>query len=127
MKHLAVSILFLSLSAFPLAGMQQQQPDPKVQEALQKAQAGDFNGAIAVLEPLKGQPGVHPGTLSLLGSLYLETGRFQDAMALLAPVADHEATGPLILRNAARAALAVGQTDKAEAWLRRAVASASSA
>lgn len=121
MKNFVFFVLFTL--AVPAAGMQQQ-PDPKVQEALKKAQAGDLNGAIAVLEPLKGEAGVHPGTLSLLGSLYLEAGRFQDAMSVLAPIADHELAGPPVLRNAALAALAVGQADKAESWLRRSVAKA---
>jgi Flp pilus assembly protein TadD len=95
-----------------------------VNQAVQKYQAGDLKGAIAVLEPLKGKPGASPSALSLLGTLYLESGRPKESLALLGPLADSKAAGPVILQNAARAALALGQTAKAEAYLERAVAKA---
>jgi len=97
-------------------------PPPQVDQAVSKHQAGDLKGAIAVLEPLKDKPGVHPAALSLLGTLYLEAGRPKNALALLGPLADGDAAGPVILQNAARAALALGQTAMAEAYLERAVA-----
>jgi Flp pilus assembly protein TadD len=124
-KHL---LPFLALLALPLlAQTKLAPPSPQVektiQSALEKAQKGDLKGAIAVLEPLK-KPGAHPAALSLLGSLYLETGRPKDALALLGPIAETDAAGPLILHNAARAALALNQTAKAEKYLKLAVAKA---
>ena len=116
---LATLFVFSALTASLAA-----QTPPPLEEAVRKAQAGDLKGAIALLEPLKAQPGTPPAALSLLGTLYLEAGRHQEALALLAPIADQEVAGPVILRNASRAALALGQADKAEAWLRRAVAKA---
>jgi tetratricopeptide (TPR) repeat protein len=98
-------------------------PPPQVAQAGQMFQKGDLKGAIALLEPLK-KPGVHPAVLALLGTLYLESGRPSDALALLGPLADSGATGPAILRNAGRAAQLLGQTAKAEAYLRQAVAKA---
>jgi Flp pilus assembly protein TadD len=95
-----------------------------VEEAAKKMQSGDLEGAIAVLEPLKSQPGVHPSALSLLGVLYLQAGRADDSLAVLQPLADGDRAGPLILHSAAKAALALGQTAKAEAYLERAVAKA---
>ncbi len=97
---------------------------PQVEEAVEKYQGGDLEGAIAVLEPLRGKPGTHPAALSLLGALYLEAGRADDSLAILGPLADGAAAGPVILHNAARAARAVGQMAKAEAYLERAVAKA---
>jgi tetratricopeptide (TPR) repeat protein len=126
MKQVVLAVpVVLAVLASPLAAQPPQRNDlPLVEQAVKKAQAGDLQGAIALLEPLKSLPGVHPGTLSTLGSLYLEAGRAKDALEVLGPIAETEAAGPLILQNAARAALALGQTDKAEAWLRRVVAKA---
>ena len=122
------SVLLLSLAfAAPLAAQSQPKlgpPPPAVQQtiqsALQKAQGGDLQAAIALLEPLN-KPGAHPAALSLLGSLYLQAGRSREALALLGPIAETDAAGPLILHNAARAALAEGQTQRAERYLQRAV------
>jgi Flp pilus assembly protein TadD len=103
-------------------------PSPQVEQTIQgavkKYQSGDLKGAIALLEPLKNKPGTHPAVLSLLGTLYLETGRPKEALALLGPIADTDAAGPLILNGAARAALSQGQTGTAEKYLWRAVAKA---
>ena len=127
-KHLPPMFLALALLAPPLlAQTRLAPPSPQVektiQSALQKAQKGDLQGAIALLEPLK-KPGAHPAALSLLGSLYLEAGRPKDALTLLDPIAESDAAGPLILQNAARAALALNQTAKAEKYLKIAVAKA---
>ncbi len=122
-------LLLLALAAGPLAAQPKPgPPSPEVQKTIQsafaKAQAGDVAGGIALLEPLKNSPGAHPAALSLLGTLYLQAGRPADALALLGPIADTGAAGPLILHNAARAALAVGEAARGEAYLRRAAAKA---
>lgn len=125
-RALHVLTLALALSvAPPLAAQTKLAPPPPevqqtIQSAVQKAQGGDLQGAIALLEPLR-KPGAHPAALSLLGSLYLEAGRSSDALALLGPIAETDAAGPLILHNAAQAALAEGQTERAEKYLQRAV------
>ena len=124
--HLLTLALALALAvAPPLAAQTKLAPPPPevqqtIQSAIQKAQGGDLQGAIALLEPLR-KPGAHPAALSLLGSLYLEAGRSSDALALLGPIAETDAAGPLILHNAAQAALAEGQTERAEKYLQRAV------
>ena len=127
-KHLLPPFLALTLLALPLAAQTKLAPPPPqaektIQSALETAQKGDVKGAIALLEPLN-KPGTHPAVLSLLGSLYLETGRPKDALALLGPIAETDAAGPLILHNAARAALALNQQAKAEKYLKLAVAKA---
>ena len=103
-------------------------PSPEMQKLIESAtkkyQEGDPKGAIALLEPLRARANAHPAALSLLGFLYLETGRPKDSLGLLGPIADTEAAGPLILSSAARAALAVGENPRAEKYLRRAVAKA---
>lgn len=131
-KHFLPPFLLLLALAFafqiPPAAAQGQKPSPPspelqktLQSALQKYQAGDLQSAIALLEPLKDKPGTHPSALSLLGTLYLEAGRPKDSIALLGPLADNPAAGPLILANAARAAVALGQTARAMKYLKVAV------
>ncbi|MFL6234568.1 MAG: tetratricopeptide repeat protein [Thermoanaerobaculia bacterium] len=120
-----ILLLLLTLATSPLAAQSKIAPPSQavqqtIQSALQKAQAGDLQAAVALLEPLN-KPGAHPAALSLLGSLYLETERPKEALALLGPIAETDAAGPLILHNAARAALAQGQTERAERYLQRAV------
>lgn len=85
------------------------------------AEAGDLAGAIALLEPLRGRPGAAGPALSLLGALYLETGRARDALAVLAPLAA-DSKDPAVLFNAGRAARALGQAAEALDYLRRSVA-----
>jgi predicted Zn-dependent protease len=91
-------------------------------QAIAQVSQGDLAGAVARLEPLRGQQGADPRALALLGTLYVETGRPQDGLAVLAPLADQEGANPAVLFNAARAAQAAGQDDKAEQYLTRSVA-----
>jgi tetratricopeptide (TPR) repeat protein len=120
--------LFASLTFASPAAPQNAQgapgPPPQVAQAAQLFQKGDLKQAIALLEPLLKKPAVHPAVLALLGTMYLESERPKDALALLGPLADSGAAGPAILHNAGRAALLLGQTAKAEAYLRQAVAKA---
>ncbi|HKI00662.1 MAG TPA: tetratricopeptide repeat protein [Thermoanaerobaculia bacterium] len=138
MRRLYPILAILALTALPLFSQTKApakapanataNPQPKlgppplqVEQAARMHQGGDLKGAIALLEPLKAQKGVHPAALSLLGTLYLEAGRPADSLALLGPLADSGAAGPVILQTAARAALAAGQKDKAVTYLRKAV------
>jgi tetratricopeptide (TPR) repeat protein len=117
--------LFASLTfAAPAAPQAAPGPPPQVAQAAQMFQQGDLKGAIALLEPLLKKPGVHPAVLALLGTTYLESERPKDALALLGPLADSGAAGPVVLHNAGRAALLLGQTAKAETYLRQAIAKA---
>lgn len=118
----SVLAAFLLLAPPGAPASQAPLPPPAVAEqAWGKAQAGDLAGAIALLEPLRGQAGAHPAALSLLGALYLQADRPGDALAVLGPLADTEAAGPLILDNAGRAALLLGETARGERYLERAV------
>ena len=125
MRSLSSLLAVLVLAALPCFAQTPEQPQPpQIEQAVKKLQGGDLQGAIALLEPLRNQPGVHPAALSMLGVLYLQAGRPKDSFALLEPLADGDRAGPLILQSAARAALALGQTAKAEAYLERAVVKA---
>jgi Flp pilus assembly protein TadD len=118
------SLLAAFLLLAPLAAPAWQAPSPPpavVNQAWSQAQSGDLAGAITLLEPLRGKAGTHPAALSLLGFLYLQAERPRDALAVLGPLADTEAAGPVILDNAGRAALLLGETAKGERYLERAV------
>ena len=92
--------------------------DPLMDEALKKVEAGDVAGAVQLLEGRRNELKI-PG-YSLLGALYLQTNRPQDALAVLKPLADVEGANPAVLYNASRAAAAVGQNENARTYLIRA-------
>ena len=95
--------------------------DAAVQEALKQAQAGDLGGAIQKLETLRKSPSVDPRVLSLLGALYLQAGKPEEALAVLKPLADAEGADPAVLYNAGRAALLVEQVGLGREYLKRSV------
>jgi tetratricopeptide (TPR) repeat protein len=92
--------------------------DPLMNEALKKVEAGDVAGAVQMLESRRNELKVP--ALSLLGALYLQANRPQDALAVLKPLADLEGANPAVLYNASRAAAAVGQNENARTYLIRA-------
>lgn len=93
-----------------------------IDRAMQAYDAGNPQGAIAVLEPLLKQDQVDITALALLGGLYLETGRVKDARTILLPLTNREDADPAVLYNAARAARANGEPVLAEKLLERSVA-----
>ncbi|HYO16069.1 MAG TPA: tetratricopeptide repeat protein [Thermoanaerobaculia bacterium] len=131
MKKLAVLPVLLLLAA-PLGAQTppaQQPPaaaptsgtDAAVQEALKLTQAGDVGGAIQKLETLRKSPPVNPRVLSLLGALYLQADKPQEALAVLKPLADAEDADPAVLYNAGRAALLVEQVGLGREYLKRSI------
>lgn len=102
---------------------QPQQPpaDPEVQEAMKLANAGDLAGAVQKLEAVrKARPNVSAPVLSLLGALYLELSKPQEALAVLKPLADAQDAEAAVLYNAGRAALAAKQAEAGIGYLSRA-------
>lgn len=105
----------------PAEGSAKSPSDP-LDRALARVDAGDLEGAIGILEPLAGDAATSPVAKSLLGALYVETGRPADALAILAPLAEAKDADPALLYNAGRAALALGKEEAAEGYFRRSVA-----
>ena len=95
--------------------------DAAVQEALKLVQAGDVGGAIQKLEALRKSPSVNPRVLSLLGALYLQAGKPEEALTVLKPLADAENADPAVLYNAGRAALLVEEVGLGRQYLKRSV------
>jgi tetratricopeptide (TPR) repeat protein len=96
-------------------------PPEALRSALEAAQRGDLEQAIAQLEALRREGGAPAPALAVLGALYLEAARAEDALALLAPLAE-EVADPAVLYNAARAAQSLGRGDEAVRYLERSVA-----
>lgn len=89
------------------------------EEALQLMQAGDLAGAVQKLEPIRQDRSANPRLISLLGALYLQVNRPQDALDVLKPMADAADADPAVLYQAGRAALLVGQMQIGNEYLVR--------
>ena len=98
--------------------------EKKVQEAFALIEKGDGGGAIRILEELRAQKQATPPVLALLGAVYLQEGRANDALDVLRPLAEAEDADPAVLYNAGRAALAAGQAAAGQRFLERSVAKA---
>ncbi len=76
----------IALAALALSGLGD--PAGELDRARQLAARGDLAGAITVLEPLRDAAGQQADELTLLGQLYLHTGRIDDALAVLEPLVE---------------------------------------
>jgi tetratricopeptide (TPR) repeat protein len=100
-----------------------QQPpalDPRVQEAIDLAAAGKAAEALAKLQALPKELVTSP-VQSLVGALFLQVDKPQEALTALKPLADAEDAEPAVLYNAGRAALLLGQVDEGRTYLTRSV------
>jgi Flp pilus assembly protein TadD len=131
MKKTCLALALLLLAAPLLAQTGQPLPTPAqaaavtqgVQEAVKLAQSGNLAAAVKKLEDMRKQnPATPAPVLSLLGTLYLQSNRPQDALAVLKPLADAPNAEPAVLYNAGRAAFALKQQDLWLDYLRRAAA-----
>jgi tetratricopeptide (TPR) repeat protein len=127
-RRTLIAVLFPIL---PLAALAQEAPpaapttddlQQRFVQARQKYEAQDYKGVVDLLEPYKADSTRPPQFFTVLGGAYIELGRFQEAQAILDPIAAGEAAGPPLLFNAARAAFALKQEAKGEAYLQRAAA-----
>lgn len=129
-----LALLTLSLLAAPLPAAQTPPPaaqpappaapqpalDKRVQEAIDLAQAGNAAGALQKLQALPKEL-VTPPVQSLIGTLYLQVDKPQEALTALQPLADAEDAEPAVLYNAGRAALLLGRMDEGRSYLTRSV------
>ncbi len=123
-------VLSVSTSSRILASPQETSDD-----ALQAALAGfqskiernDLAGAIADLESVRASRSDAPAQVdAILGALYVEVGRNQEALDLLEALITKNTANPAVFYNAGRAALNVGNVQLADRYLTRAVRSAPS-
>jgi tetratricopeptide (TPR) repeat protein len=96
--------------------------DPRMDEVVAKAQAGDFAGALLVLEGIEeDKGGLSVPLQSFKGTLYLESGNPERALEILTPLMQGESVDPAVLYNAARAHMALGDMQAALPLLQRSV------
>lgn len=112
----------------PQASQEAPQPSPlspeasaSLQEIGKLIEAGNPAGAAEKLKALQQDPATTAPVLSLVGALYLEINRPQDALAVLQPLAEAEDAVAAVLYNAGRAALLAGDVDAARTYLTRSV------
>ncbi len=134
----ALALLILSLSFAGLAGsaLQAQKPaakpaapapkaapptelEKKIQEVSRLVQARKVAEAMPKLQALEKDPATTPPVRALVGVLYLELGKAQEARLVLKPLADVEDAQPAVLYQAGRAALALAKPDEAKIYFTR--------
>lgn len=133
LRHLRASAAILALATvlLPAPGRAQDRraqadpsPDPAVaavREALQAADEGDMEGAIARLEELRQGGDAPEFVAATLGALYVEAEQPEGALEVLEPLAEGEEADPAVLYNAGRAAMALGRLPDAVSYLERSV------
>lgn len=80
---------------------------------------GDLQTAIDELEALRARGEAPEPVLGTLGALYFEVGDAEQALEILGPLADAEGADAAVLYNAGRAALVLGQLERAQRYLKR--------
>ncbi len=129
---LSVSALLsapLALSQTPQAPAPQTPPPSALSPGSEKSfqeigkliQAGNAAAAAEKLGVLAKDPATTQPMLSLIGALYLQINRPQEALAVLQPLADAEDAVAAVLYNAGRAALLTGNVDAGRTYLTRSV------
>jgi Flp pilus assembly protein TadD len=107
-------------AAAPAAGSESPLQKP-LDDAIGLVRAGKKEEAFQKLKAVEKDPAVTPLVLSLIGTLYIELGKPQEALAVLKPLADPEDAQPAVLYNAGRAALRAGHVDEGRIYLTRSV------
>lgn len=92
-----------------------------VQEAVKLVEERHVAAAMDKLRAIQKDPAVTGPVLSLVGALYVQLNKPQEALAVLKPLADPEDAEPAVLYNAGQAALMAGQVDVGQVYLTRSV------
>jgi tetratricopeptide (TPR) repeat protein len=95
--------------------------EKSLQEAVKLVTERHTAAAVDKLKAIQKDPAVTPPMLSLIGALYLQLDKPQEALAVLKPLADPEDAEPAVLYNAGQAALMAGQADVGQVYLTRSV------
>ena len=123
MRHARLAVPIVLVSAIAIAGLhaRDQTAQPAgISQALAAIQKQDWDGAIAILEPLaKSQPG-NPQVWRFLGLAYHSKKDLDKAMAAHLKAAEFDQTRPIALYNIAMVHALRGERDAAFEWLERA-------
>lgn len=96
-------------------------PTDRLSAAYAALSEGRTADAVAILEDLRRRTELPPPGAALLGTLYVDSGRPEEAWQILAPLAREEGN-PAVLYQAGRAAVGTGRVDDGVALLERSVA-----
>jgi hypothetical protein len=118
MKRIALALL---LATSAIAQSPQPAP-PAVQQAFAKIQAGDAAGAVTILEPVVAADPNNARALRVLGTAYIKTKAYGQALAVLTKSLQLEPDFPSALYNVAVVHALRGETDAAFEWLAKAKA-----
>jgi len=124
-----IALLAISLLSAPLMAQAPSPPpsalapgaDKSLQEIGKLIQDGKTAAAAEKLKALEKDPATTQPMLSLIGALYLQIDRPQEALAVLQPLADTEDAVAAVLYNAGRAAILSGNVDAGRLYLTRSV------
>ncbi len=111
--------------AMPATGQQQAseaasvEPPPEWSSAIASIETGDIDAAISSLESLRDRDEADDVVLATLGGLYLQADRNDEALEVLAPVAQRQPNNAAVLYNAGRAAMRNGRGELAAQLLER--------
>jgi len=120
MQQPTTCLLVAILLLLPVSLWAQEETIPETfREALELIRDDDIPAAIAKLEELRASGDAPLPALATLGALYVETGRPQEALEVLAPLAEADNAQPAVLYNAGRAAAALGDLELAARYLHR--------
>ncbi len=114
---LALSFLFAAV-----AFAQQPPASPGMAEAFAKLQASDAKGAVAILEPIVTREPTNVRALRLLGSAYIGTKQYDQALVVLEKSLVIEPGFPAALYNMGAAHARLKEVDAAFEWLAKAKA-----
>ncbi|RMH23413.1 MAG: tetratricopeptide repeat protein [Acidobacteria bacterium] len=114
-------VLVLTLALLSAGTAAAQVPADEVSEARAALEAGDLAAAVQRVEPWRERGDLPPAARAVIGAVDLELGQPSRALERLAPLADDPAADAFVLTAAGRAALALGQLERAGAYLERAV------
>ncbi|MEO6194642.1 MAG: tetratricopeptide repeat protein [Thermoanaerobaculia bacterium] len=95
--------------------------EKSLQDAVKLVTEHHTAAAVDKLKAIQKDPAVTPPMLSLIGALYVQLEKPQEALAVLKPLADPEDAEPAVLYNAGQAALMAGQVDVGQVYLTRSV------
>lgn len=120
-----LALVLLCIPAAQLAAQGGAEPEPEgdpiLREAVALIDADRMDEAMRALERLRTAENPSAVGLALLGGLYVESGRPLDALDVLEPLSALDPPDPAVLYNAGRAALALGQMQRAGEFFDRSI------
>ena len=114
----ALAVLVVAVWVMPATGQSDEVPE-ELRPIVDAVRSGRVQEAIARLEPIAARADAPPQAPGILGALYVDVGRSEEALELLGPLAEGETPDPAVLYNVGRAAAALDRTALARGYFER--------